>query len=237
MWQNAQASLRFTERFLSYSISLPSSSTCWTWLSGGAASRSSVCVSTRSISASTCAISFSASGVSVVTSSAPTVLALRMAAMAIGASTTPAIEALIQHRLDIVCRSILSRRASATGLEQKPRSPLGLVDEIFQQAGGGDVVVLIAQSVRLAHIARQLLIVFTQLGKHVARRDIARVVVQDPLHTRNLADRPQRRAADLARTFGDCIGCSEDLLALLVKQKMIVAEMRARYVPMKILRF
>ena len=39
MWQKAQASLRFTESCLSYSIALPSSSICCTWLSGGAASR------------------------------------------------------------------------------------------------------------------------------------------------------------------------------------------------------
>jgi hypothetical protein len=36
MWQKAQASLRFTESCLSYSISFPSSSTCWTRFSGDA---------------------------------------------------------------------------------------------------------------------------------------------------------------------------------------------------------
>ena len=57
MWQNAQASLRFTESCLSYSIALPSSSICCTWLSGGVAKRSSVAASIRSISLSTSAIS------------------------------------------------------------------------------------------------------------------------------------------------------------------------------------
>jgi hypothetical protein len=50
-----------------------------------------------------------------------------------------------------------------------------------------------------------------------------------------LADRSQGRASDLAHAFGDCTGGRENLLALLVEEKMMVAEMRARYVPMKIL--
>src|SRR3984893_1158444 len=98
MWQKAQASLRFTESCLSYSIDLPSSSICWTWLSGGAASRSSVPASIRSISASTCAISASASGVSVVLAScAPSALAHSVTMI----MTAPVIKAFIQRDLVI----------------------------------------------------------------------------------------------------------------------------------------
>src|SRR6266436_8178523 len=47
----------------------------------------------------------------------------------------------------------------------------------------------------------------------------------------------QGRASDLADTFGDRISSSEDLVPVLVEQKMIVAKMRTRHVPMKVLRF
>jgi hypothetical protein len=50
-------------------------------------------------------------------------------------------------------------------------------------------------------------------------------------------DRPQRGSADLARTLGDIVGHGEDLVGLLIQQKMIVAKMAARHVPMEILGF
>ena len=39
-----------------------------------------------------------------------------------------------------------------------------------------------------------------------------------------MADRAQRRAADLANTLGNVVGGGEDLLRLLVQQQMVVAE-------------
>src|SRR2546425_1013912 len=130
-------------------------------------------------------------------------------------------------------RSIVARSPSPSGLEQKPRPPLGLIDEVFQQAGGGHVCMLVAQRVRFAQMAHQLLIVFAQLSQHVARSDITRVVIQDTLQPPDLADRSQGRATDLAHALSDRVGRGEDLLPLLVEEKMIVAEMRARYVPME----
>ena len=46
----------------------------------------------------------------------------------------------------------------------------------------------------------------------------------------------QGRTADLANTLGDCVGGGENLVGLLVKHQMVVAEMRARNMPMEILR-
>src|SRR5262249_60501012 len=51
------------------------------------------------------------------------------------------------------------------GFEQEPGASLGLVDPHFQQACAGDVVVLVAQAVGLAHVRRQLLVVVVQLGE------------------------------------------------------------------------
>src|SRR5215471_12742851 len=51
------------------------------------------------------------------------------------------------------------RFASARGLEEEPGPPLGLVDPSFQQARAGHVIVLIAQSMRLPHMSRELFVV------------------------------------------------------------------------------
>ena len=58
------------------------------------------------------------------------------------------------------------------GLEQEPCAPLGLI----QRARGSDIVVLVAQAMRLAQACRQLLIVIAQFGEHVHRRDKVRIV-------------------------------------------------------------
>jgi hypothetical protein len=43
-------------------------------------------------------------------------------------------------------RSIAPRHTAATGLEQEPRAPLGLVDPILEQAGAGHVFVLVGSA-------------------------------------------------------------------------------------------
>jgi len=50
-----------------------------------------------------------------------------------------------------------------------------------------------------------------------------------------VADRAQRRAADLADPLGDVVGGLENLLALLVEEEMVVAEVGAGDMPMEIL--
>src|SRR5215813_14204060 len=120
-------------------------------------------------------------------------------------------------------------------LEQEPGATLGLVDPVLDQAGAGHVVVLLANRVGLAQARGQLLVVVAQLRKHIQRGDEVRVVVQHALQAADVADRAQRGAADLAHALGDGVGGRENLLALLVEEEMIVAEVRAGYVPMEIL--
>src|SRR5919197_5130557 len=67
--------------------------------------------------------------------------------------------------------------ANAGRFEQEPSAPLGLVDPVLDQAGAGHVLVLVADRVRLAQVRRQLLVVVTQLGKHIERRDEVCVVI------------------------------------------------------------
>src|SRR3546814_13039691 len=65
--------------------------------------------------------------------------------------------------------------------------------------------------------------------------DEIRVVVLHALETADMADGAQRRAAKLADPFGDEIGGRENFGRLSVEHQVIVAEMRAAYVPVKIL--
>src|SRR3981189_2970696 len=50
-----------------------------------------------------------------------------------------------------------------------------------------------------------------------------------------MADGGQLRSADVAHALGELIGGGEDLLALLVEQQVVIAEMRTADVPMEIL--
>src|SRR5262249_46093355 len=88
---------------------------------------------------------------------------------------------------------------------------------------------------RLAKVVDHRLVVPHQLAQHLVRRDELRVVVLDALHVGDLPDRAQRGAADLAHAFGELVGGGEDLCRLLVEPQMIIAEMRAANVPMKVL--
>src|SRR6187200_2201101 len=67
----------------------------------------------------------------------------------------------------------------AAGLEQEPGASLGLVEPDFQHAGGGHVVVLLANLVRLAHGLGDRLIVGQELAQHIDRRDEILVIVLD----------------------------------------------------------
>jgi hypothetical protein len=52
-----------------------------------------------------------------------------------------------------------------------------------------------------------------------------------------MADGPDCRAADLAHTFSNIVRHCKNLIAVLVKQEMVVAKMRAAHVPVKVLGF
>src|SRR5229473_2892554 len=123
----------------------------------------------------------------------------------------------------------------AAGFEQEPGAALGLVDEGLEQPGGTGILVIVGKLVGLAHRGSDVLVVFHQLAKHFARRHVALVVVLDGLQFSDLPDRAHRGAAELANALGQLIGGGENRVGLLVEHQMIVAEMPAADVPMKIL--
>ncbi|MNV93019.1 hypothetical protein D3C71_1876650 [compost metagenome] len=52
-----------------------------------------------------------------------------------------------------------------------------------------------------------------------------------------MPDRTQRRAANLADAFRDGVRHGEELIALFIKQQVVIAEVRPAYVPVEILGF
>src|SRR5215831_15173894 len=88
------------------------------------------------------------------------------------------------------------------GFEQEPAALFSFVDEILQKAGGGYVLVLVGDLVGLAHVADLGLVVVHELQQHVDGGNVVLVVVLDSLQLRDLADRPDRGAADLAGPLG-----------------------------------
>jgi hypothetical protein len=89
--------------------------------------------------------------------------------------------------------------------------------------------------VRRPHTLNHRLIVRHQLPEHVLRRNKILLIVLDPLQARDLPDRTDGGAADLANALGQNVDAALQRLRLLVKEEVIAAEERAADVPMKIL--
>jgi hypothetical protein len=88
---------------------------------------------------------------------------------------------------------------------------------------------------RLPHRGRDMLVVFHQFAQHLAWRHIVVVIVLDGLVLADVADRPQRDAAELAHPFGQLVGGGEDRIRLFVEHDVIVMEVSAADMPVKIL--
>src|SRR5262249_38424834 len=86
-----------------------------------------------------------------------------------------------------------------------------------------------------AHVVDLRLIVVHELQQHIDRGNVVLVVVLDPLQLRDMPDRADRGAADLACALGQNIDTPCELIALLIEQEVVVAEMRAANVPVEVL--
>src|ERR1700722_9924884 len=125
---------------------------------------------------------------------------------------------------------ILAARISGR-FEQEPGAAFGLVDPDFQEARGGDIAVFVADAVDRAHSPDELLVVVAKFSQHVLRLDVVRIVVEDTLMASDLPDRAQCCSADLASPFRDRVRHRAYLVALLVEQQVVVAEVATAHVP------
>jgi predicted XRE-type DNA-binding protein len=137
--------------------------------------------------------------------------------------------------MENVTRDPFTAAVSARGLEQEPAAMLGLVDPVLDEAGGSDVAILVAQGVCASEASGQQLIVFPKLHEHVPGGNVLPVVIGNALKPGDVPDRMQGRSSDLSDTLGNRVGCSKYLPALFVQKQMVIAEMRSRYMPMKVL--
>src|SRR4051812_35534387 len=97
-----------------------------------------------------------------------------------------------------------SRNSSALAarFKQEPGATLRLVDPVLDQARRRDVAGFIYNIVHLAQAGRELLVVLAELGQHVERLDVVRIVVLDALQARNVPDGAQRVATHFADALG-----------------------------------
>ena len=117
---------------------------------------------------------------------------------------------------------------------QEPNATLRLVDPDFDETGRADIVMLIAELVRLAHEFDQPLIVGGQLEHHICGRDGRFVVVLQTLVVGYVTDRSKRTSPEFACALGNVVCHAEDLLGLFVQQKVIVPEMTTCHVPVEV---
>src|SRR5271168_3667796 len=85
------------------------------------------------------------------------------------------------------------------------------------------------------HTGKERPVVFAQFGEHIERIDIFSIVVAEALQARNVSNRSDGDAADLAHTLGDVVGHRKDLAGLIVEQEVVVAKVRPAHMPMKVL--
>lgn len=95
---------------------------------------------------------------------------------------------------------------------------------------------VIADAPHWPHL-RKLPVVFAQLADHFLRTHAFFIVVFQPSVARDIADRMDRRSADLARPLGDRIRYGEDLRCLFIEQQMIIAKVPPADMPVKFFRF
>src|SRR5262249_45137624 len=81
----------------------------------------------------------------------------------------------------------------------------------------------------------QRFVVGEKLFEHAFRRHKVVVVIFDSLVSRNFSDGMQRASIQLAGALSNRVGHREYLSGLLIQQQMVVTEIRAVHVPVKIL--
>src|SRR5580704_9184173 len=90
---------------------------------------------------------------------------------------------------------------------------------------------------RLTHAVSQYRIIVAKLSYHIERLDVFGVVIRDTLKAGDLPDRSNGCAAYLPGSFSNGIRHREYLVTLVIQHQMIIAEMRARHMPVKVLGF
>ena len=110
-----------------------------------------------------------------------------------------------------------------------------MIDEVLQKACGRHIAGIVTERMERAHMQNKCLLVFVQFAKHILRRDEICVIVDNSLKSRYMSDGADRGPAKLPSSFGEVISHGKELIAMVVQQKVVVTEMRAAHVPVRVL--
>src|SRR5437867_3186134 len=119
---------------------------------------------------------------------------------------------------------------------QEPDPLLSLIQHLLEEVARGRVAVLIAHRDRRPLTLGEVSIVRQEPADHLLRKHEVLVVVFERLQFGDVRDAPYRRATDPSHSLRQDIDRAEDRVGLLVEQQMIIAEVRAGHVPVKVLR-
>jgi hypothetical protein len=111
-----------------------------------------------------------------------------------------------------------------------------LINPAFDQARSGHIIVPMANFMRGPEESHQLHVVRAQFLPHFLGRDAFIVVVFKALVPRNIADGPEARASSFARAFRNSVRHPKNLISVVIQQKVVVAEMAACHMPVKVFR-
>jgi hypothetical protein len=110
-----------------------------------------------------------------------------------------------------------------------------LIDPIFEEAGSSDIACIIADCVDRSHAQDQGFLVLAKLAQHIFRCHKLRIVVRDALQPSDVSDGTDGGPTNLTNTLGDVVSHSEDLIAVIIEQKVVIPEVRTTHMPMKVL--
>jgi hypothetical protein len=112
-----------------------------------------------------------------------------------------------------------------------------LVNPVLQQAGSGNIPLIVTERMDRSHAESQGFLVFPEFAQHIGGSDEVRVVVMDTLQPGNVSDRSNGRTADLSNPLRNLIRHGKQLIPVIVEQKVVIAEVRSTHMPVKIIGF
>jgi hypothetical protein len=120
-------------------------------------------------------------------------------------------------------------------LEQEPDASLGLIDPVLQQACRRHILRFVTKRMDSEHSQYESFVLLPQLTQHVQGSDIVCIIVFYALQPGDLPDGMDRGSADLAHTLRDIVRHRKELVAVVVKQQVIVTEVWTAHMPVEVL--
>src|SRR3989442_9268452 len=119
---------------------------------------------------------------------------------------------------------------------QEPDPLLRLIQHLLEEVARGGIAVLVAHRDRRPLTLGDVSIVRQEAVDHLLGKHELFIVVLERLQLGDVRDAPYRRATDPSHPLRQDIDGAEDRVGLLVEQQVVIAEVRAGHMPVKVLR-